>query len=172
MKKRMAILLILLVFIISGSGCSARKDDLKFYVLSGSEVSEKMSDDALFALAKKKGRIAFSGEDLAGWLWTEQKVQLLPPNVIGESGRGGSVLFQTTGEDYFLITLRGKVVYSGGFVRAQSDSRPPRNPYIRDTGEGSVFEICFDARFGGEDPRNQARLYRFLADQQLLVSSF
>jgi hypothetical protein len=123
----------------------------------------------LLAAAKKSGRIAFSGEDIQSWYWQEHKVQLKAVEVTGGTVNGGSALFKTDGEDLFILTLNGRVVFTGGFESTAPVPGIQREIYIKD-GEGETFTIaCTRVYEAGQDPRNDAALYEYLADMNLLV---
>lgn len=153
------------------TACKKTKEDMKFYVVPGGAVSASMGDEAILRAAKKEGRIAFTGEDIAGWLWEDHRVQLKDIAVTGGATDGGSPLFQAEAEDYFVLTIGSKIIYVGSFAPSSGSVRAPRNPYIQD-GEGDTFYLLIDRKFAeGEDPRANAYLYDYLVDQQLLVST-
>ena len=168
--RRMIALLVGALLLVTLCSCRKTKEDLKFYVVSGSEVTASMGDDAILAAAKKKGRVAFTGADIKGYLWASHRVQLQNVNALGGTRDGGSAFFQADPEDLFVLALGGKVLYVGGFAAGSSTVNPPRNPYIKDESS-MVFSIIYDSKFGqGEDPRGNTVLYNYLTDQQLLVS--
>lgn len=159
------------VLLFSMTGCKKTKEDLKFYVVPGEEVTASMSDDAILAAAKSKGRVAFTGEDIAGWLWEDHRVQLQNVAVKGGENDGGSQLFQAEAEDCFVLTLGKRILYVGGFAPAGGSVKARRNPYIRD-GQDNTFYLHCDQKYAeGEDPRANRTLYDYLVDQQLLVTS-
>ncbi len=160
MKKILAVLLAALL-LLSLVGCRAKAEDLVFYVLKNEDVPAAKS--ALLSAAKEKGRAVFTGEDLEGWLWSDQRVRLKNVNV-KNTAVDGSALFQTASTDVFVLVLGNKVLYSGGFQKNAAGVS------IRDAGTRD-FEFCFTDPFGDQtDPRGNAELYEFLVDQQLLVS--
>lgn len=162
-----AVLLVLLLGTLCS--CAKTKEDLKFYVVSGSAIHAEMTDAQLLAAAKKKGRVAFTGADLKGWLWPTQQVQLQAVGALGNAGDGGSALFQAQAGDAFVLTLGSRILYAGGF-KPGSGTTAVRNPYIEDES-GAVFAIVYDRQYGaGEDPRANTALYDYLTDQQLLVT--
>lgn len=169
--KRFIALAAALVLLATLCACQKTKEDLKFYVVSADLLSSADLDgEALLKLAKKKGRIAFTGANIKGYLWAEHRVQLQDINALGNMQDGGSRLFQAGPEDLFVMAIGNRVIYAGGFAAGSGSVNPPRNPYIQDENE-SVFAIRYDSRYGtGEDPRGSARLYDYLADQQLLIS--
>lgn len=149
----------LLVF----SGCKAKSEDLTFYVLKKADFNADMTESAMLSAAKEKGRVAFTGAELEGWLWSDHIVRLKNVNV-KNSTVDGSVLFQTASGDAFVLVLGEQLLYSGGF------SENNAGVYIRDVGEKD-FELCFSDPFGDlADPRGNTALYNFLIDRQLLVS--
>jgi hypothetical protein len=153
------------------TGCKKTKEDLKFYVVPGEAVTASMGDDAILAAAKAKGRVAFTGSDIAGWHWEEHRVQLSGIAVKGGATDGGSPLFQAEAEDYFVLTIGNRVIYAGGFAPAGGTVKAHRNPYIQD-GKEDTFYLLVDQKFAdGEDPRANGYLYEYLAEQQLLVSA-
>lgn len=168
MMKKLFSLLLVLALAVSLTGCKKSKEDLRFYVLDGDLVSAGMADGVLMNLAKSKGRVAFTGADIAGWLWEDQCVQLAEVSVLGGAEDGGSRLFQAEAKDCFILALGNRVIYTGGFAPASGSVRAVRDPYIQD-GEENLFYLLRD-RKDGEDPRLNSRLYDYLADQQLLVS--
>lgn len=170
--KRLLLILITAVLLFSLCACRSQRADLKFYVLSAEDVTENMSDSALLSLAKKKGRLAFTGEQVQGYLWAEHQVRLKDVDVRGGAQDGGSRLFQTNAGDLFVLALGGRVIYTGGFEAGAGTVTPPRSPYITDIDE-TTFAICYDAKYTDcADPRGNERLYNFLTDRQLLVSRF
>ncbi len=169
MKKILALLLALSM-VLSLAGCKQTKEDLKFYVVDGDLVSVGMADGVLLNVARKQGRVAFTGEDLAGWQWETHRVQLKNIAVLGGDQDGGSRLFQAEADDCFILTLGNQLVYAGSFAPASGSVRAVRNPYIQD-GEEDTFYLLCDQKFEeGKDPRIQEALYTYLAEQQLLVS--
>lgn len=160
MKRFIAFLLAALL-LLSLAGCKAERGDLVFYVLKEADVPA--AESALLPAARKKGRAAFTGEELEGWLWSTHTVRLKNVNV-KNTAADGSALFQTESTDVFVLVLGNEVLYRGGF------SESGAGVYIRDAGERD-FELCFSDPFGeGEDPRGNTALYDFLVNQQLLVS--
>ena len=165
MKKIMAFGAVL-VLLLTFCGCKAKEEHLKFYVIKAADVTADMGTDALLHTAKTEGRLAFTGEDLEGWLWADHTVRLKEVKVKGSAAGDGSVLFQTKKEDLFLVTLNGRVLMSGGFD-PKADG-----VYITDAGERD-FKIGFENLYNDlEDPRGNERLYNYLIDLQLLVSEF
>lgn len=164
--KKIISLLVLLALLCSLCGCKATGGDLKFYVIKAADVTDGMGNDALLQTAKTKGRLAFTGEELEGWLWAEHTVRLKEVKVKGSAAGGGSVLFQTEKEDLFLVTLNGRVLIRGGFDPKAAGA------YIVDAGERD-FKIGFEDPYEElSDPRGNEKLYNYLIDLQLLVSEF
>lgn len=160
MKRILAVFLAALL-LLSLAGCKAEPEDLVFYVLKKEEVPSVES--ALLSAAKERGRAAFTGADLEGWLWSAQRVRLKNVNV-KNTAADGSALFQTASTDVFVLVLGNKVLYSGGFQESGA------GVYLRDAGERD-FQLLFSDPFGDQaDPRGNTALYDFLVDQQLLVS--
>lgn len=170
MKKIIAFAAVL-VLLFSMTGCKKTKEDLKFYVVPGEEITASMSDDAILAAAKAKGRVAFTGEDIAGWLWEDHRIQLQNVAVKGGANDGGSQFFQAESEDYFVLTVGKRIIYVGGFAPAGGSVKARRNPYIQDGKENTFYLLCDQKYAEGEDPRANSDLYDYLADQQLLVST-
>ncbi|MBQ6824021.1 MAG: hypothetical protein IJP27_05170 [Clostridia bacterium] len=169
--KRLIAILVAALLLFSLSGCKKTKEDLKFYVVPGEAVTATMGDQAILRAAKKEGRVAFTGENLAGWLWEEHRVQLKDLVVEGGNTDGGSSLFQADAEDLFVLTVGNKIIYVGGFLPAGGSVKALRNPYIQD-GTDDTFYLLIDRKYEeGEDPRANAYLYDYLVDQQLLVSA-
>lgn len=170
MKKMIAFLAVM-VLLFTMTGCKQTKEDLKFYVVPGEAVTASMGDDAILAAAKAKGRVAFIGADIAGWLWEDHRVQLSNIAVKGGATDGGSPLFQAEAEDYFVLTIGNRVIYAGGFAPAGGTVKARRNPYIQD-GKDDTFYLLVDQKYAeGEDPRANTYLYDYLTEQQLLVST-
>jgi len=165
MKRLIACLMAVLLLLGLGA-CKPAREDLRFYVLRQADVTANMSTDMLLHTAKTKGRLAFTGADLEGWLWADHTVRLSHVNVKGSAADGGSVLFQTKAGDTFLLTLGNRVLYTGTF---DTDAG---GVVITDAGDRD-FKVLFQDPYGDRtDPRGNQRLYDFLIDQQLLVSEF
>ena len=170
--KRFFLGLLALLLLLSLCGCKKSAGELKFYVLSAGDLKESMSDSDLLALAKSKGRLAFTDEQLSGWRWAEHEVKLKDPEVRGGARDGGSRLFQAGPQDLFVLALGGQLIYVGGFTAGSGTVTPTRSPYIADLDD-STFAIRFDSKYTDRsDPRGNERLYSFLTDRQLLVSRF
>lgn len=164
--KRIIACLVLLVLLMGLCGCKATGENLKFYVIKEADVIDGMGTDALLQTAKTKGRLAFTAEDLEGWLWAEHTVRLKEVKVKGSAAGGGSVLFQSEKGDRFLVTLNGRVLIQGGFDPKDAGA------YIVDAGERD-FKIGFEDPYQElTDPRGNGKLYNYLIDLQLLVSEF
>lgn len=159
----------ILCLLLSLTGCSQTPADLKFYVVSAGEAKESTTDEELFRLARKKGRIALTGEDLQGVVWEEQKFQLKGLDTLGGSGNGGSAIFQSSAEDILVVALGNQLIYTGGFAPA-AGSQARRNPYVQDES-ATVFTLQFDEKYGNQDARWSDKLYRFLQTNQLLLAS-
>lgn len=169
--KRVWSFLLVAVLALSLCACRATKEDLKIYVVPGEKVTRTMGDEAILDVARKSGRIAFTGQDIAGWLWEEHRVQLKDISVTGKAGDGGSALFQAGPNDLFVLVLGGRTVYVGGFAPATGAVKAARSPYIQD-GADDTFYLKIDRKNAeGRDPRADAKLYDYLAEQQLLVSA-
>ena len=169
--KRILVFAMILTLFFTLTGCKKTKDQLKFYVIPGQEVSAEMGDDVLLNLAKTEGRVAFTGEDIAGWLWEEQRVQLKKLPVVGLAEDGGSAFFQAEAGDCFVLAIGNRVIYAGGFAPSSGSVRSTRDPYIRD-GADDTFYLLSERKDGkGEDPRTDSYLYDYLVQQQLLVSA-
>lgn len=169
--KRLISVIAVAVLLLTLTGCKKSKEDLKFYVVPGEAVTASMGDDAILSVAKMKGRVAFTGNDIAGWLWEDHQVQLQNVVVKGGKGDGGSALFQAKAQDYFVLTVGGRLIYAGGFAPAESTVKAGRNPYIQDGTNNTFYLLCDRKYAAGQDPRANEYLYEFLTDQQLLVST-
>ena len=168
--KRIGCLALTVLLLLVMTGCKKTKEDLKFYIVDGDAVSVGMADGAVLNTARREGRVAFTGEDLAGWSWEEQRVQLADVSVVGGSRDGGSRLFQADADDCFVLAIGNRVIYTGSFAPDSGSVRAVRNPYIQD-GEGDTFYLLCDRKYAeGEDPRINGYLYKYLTDRQLLVS--
>lgn len=169
MKKIWCFAMVFALF-LTLTGCKKTKEDLKFYVVNADAVSAGVADDVVLNIARQKGRVAFTGEDIAGWLWEEHRVQLENVTVLGGSTDGGSRLFQAEAGDCFVLAIGDRVIYTGSFAPASGSVRAVRNPYIQDGEEDTFYLLCDQKYAEGEDPRTDSYLYDYLADQQLLVS--
>ena len=168
MKKRLIAVLILIMMLVCLAACKSGRADLKFYVLKNADVAENMSDPALLAAAKSKGRVAFTGEDIRGWYWADHQVLLRELSVYGGTQNGGSRLFQAEAEDVFILALGNRIIYSGGFESAVEPLGDAKEIYIVD-GEKDNFAIaCRGDYDAAEDPRNVTALYNYLAEYNLL----
>ena len=162
--KKFFSLLVLAGLLFTLCSCKAKGDDLKFYVVKQEDVVKNAGADALLHTAKTKGRLAFSAEDLEGWLWTEHTVRLKEVKVKGSAAGGGSVLFQTKKEDLFLVTLKGRVLMTGTFDPEAG------GVYITDQGDRDFVLGFYDPFSEQKDPRASEKLYDYLVKMQLLVS--
>ena len=168
--KRLIAFFAALVLLFGCAGCKKTKEDLKFYVVPGEAVTASMVDSAILSAAKREGRVAFTGEDIAGWLWEEHRVQLQQVAVKGGQTDGGSALFQAEAGDYFVLTVGNRIIYTGSFAPADGSVKALKNPYIKD-GADDTFYLLVDRKYAeGEDPRANTYLYDYLTDQQLLAS--
>lgn len=169
--KRLIGIIAAAVLLLTLSGCKKTKEDLKFYVVPGEAVTASMGNDAILATAKAKGRVAFTGKDIAGWLWEDHRVQLQNVAVKGGKGEGGSPLFQAEAQDCFVLTVGNRLIYAGGFAPAESAVKAGRSPYIQDGQNNTFYLLCDRKEANGKDPRANEYLYAFLTEQQLLVST-
>lgn len=169
--KRIIAFAAVLALLFALTGCKTTREDLKFYVVPGALVTRDMDDHTLFDLAKSEGRLAFTGADIAGWLWEDQRVQLQNVYVLGGAGDGGSALFQADAEDCFVLAIGNRVIYAGGFAAGSGSVKASRNPYIQDGEDDTFYLLCDEKYQEGEDPRASTVLYDYLAEQQLLVST-
>lgn len=168
MKKILSFGLILCL-LLGIFGCSGQKG-LEFYVVKGELLRGNESDRELLSLAKKQGRLAFTQEDLEGYLWAEHELRLKAQPSLGSAGQGGSRIFQAEAGDCFLLVLHGKLLYSGGFYSPEGSAQVQISPFIKDTSSQS-FSISFSSKYSEEeDPRGNKKLYDYLADCQLLAS--
>ena len=168
--KKILCFLTVLVLLFAMTGCKKTKEELKFYVVDGDAVSLSFADDVVLNTARREGRVAFTGEDIAGWLWEEHRVQLKEVAVLGGSNDGGSRLFQAEAEDCFVLAIGNRVIYTGSFAPASGTVRALRDPYIQDGAEDTFYLLCDQKYAEGQDPRADSYLYNYLAEQQLLVS--
>ncbi len=169
MKKIFSLILVV-GLLFSMTGCKKTKEDLKFYVVEGSLVSAGMADGVLLNIARTKGRVAFTGADIAGWHWADHRVQLADLSVLGGVKDGGSRLFQAGAEDCFVLAIGNRVIYAGSFAPSSGSVRAVRDPYIQDGEEDTFYLLCDRNYADGEDPRVNSKLYDYLVEQQLLVS--
>ncbi len=170
MKKIIAIWMIALL-LLGCTACRRQRDDLKFYVVRGSEVAAGGGESGLLSQARRNGRIAFTGADIKGWDWAHHQVELKGVAVRGGETDGGSRLFQATAEDLFLLVLGNRVIYSGGFAKGSATVADLQPLYIED-GEGDTFYLRLNGKFQeGADPRADETLYKYLTAQQMLVSA-
>lgn len=168
--KKICCFALVLGLLLTMTGCKKTKEDLKFYVVDGDAISLSSADDVVLNTARREGRVAFTGEDVAGWLWEEHRVQLKEVSVLGGSGDGGSRLFQAEAEDCFVLSIGNRVIYTGSFAPALGTVRALRDPYIQDGTEDTFYLLCDQKYAEGQDPRADSYLYNYLVDQQLLVS--
>lgn len=170
MKKSLIAILMMLLLLCGLTACSARRSDLKFYVLKKADVVDNMSDSALLAAAKSKGRLAFTGEDVRAWYWADHQVLLRELSVYGGAQEGGSRLFQAEAEDLFILALGNRILYIGGFASAGETLGEPQEIYIEDGYADNFAIACRREYDAAEDPRNVTALYNYLADHDLLTT--
>ncbi len=169
MKRWIAILLALSLLLGLGA-CRANPQDIQFYILDGEDLEGARSNSALLSLAKKEGRVAFTGADIQSWHWESHHIRLKNIAVTGGAQEGGSALFMADPEDLFLLVLDGQVLYAGEFEQSVNTVAERQEIFIKD-GEGDDFYICCHQLYeSAQDPRNLQRLYDYLADCQLLIS--
>lgn len=169
MKKRIVALLLACLLLLGLCACQPARKDLKFYVVRGADVTDSMVNSTLLRVAKEKGRLAFTGEDIRGWYWKDHQVLLRDLAVKGGATDGGSALFQAKAEDLFLCVMGNEVLYVGGFSAAGDGVALLRDIYITD-GEADNFAIACRTEYAAEkDPRNVEKLYNYLAQYDLLV---
>ena len=168
MKKALALLLVGLL-LLGLCSCQTAQKDLKFYVVRGEDADAGMVDSTLLQIARKKGRIAFTGEDIRSWYWADHQVLLRDLSIKGSAADGGSALFRAEANDLFLLVLGNDVLMVGGFAPAGDSPDLPREIYIED-GAADNFAIGCRKEYSAEaDPRNVEKLYHFLAEQDLLA---
>lgn len=163
MKKFLS-LLVLAGLLFTLCSCKAKGDDLKFYVIKNEDMVKNAGADAMLHTAKTKGRLAFCANDLEGWLWAEHTVRLKEVKVKGSAAGGGSVLFQTKKEDFFLVTLKGRILMTGTFDPTAG------GVYITDQGDRDFALGFYDPFSEHQDSRANQKLYDYLTQMQLLVS--
>ncbi len=169
MKKRILALFLAGLLLLGLCSCRAEREDLKFYVVQGADVSDSMVDSTLLQVAKEKGRLAFTGADIRSWYWADHQVLLRDLPVRGGATDGGSALFQAKAEDVFICALGNEVMYVGGFTAAGDGVSLPREIYIED-GAADNFAICCRVEYdAAADPRNVEKLYDYLAQYDLLT---
>ncbi len=169
MSKRIIALLLAGLLLLGLCSCRAKREDLKFYVVRGADVTDSMVDTTLLRVAKEKGRLAFTGEDIRGWYWADHQVLLRDLAVKGGQTDGGSALFQAEAEDVFVCALGNEVLYVGGFSPAGDGVALPREIYITDGSADNFAICCRNAYEAAEDPRNVQKLYDYLAQYDLLT---
>lgn len=168
MKKGMMIAL-LLTLLLSLCGCSGA-ESMQFYVIPEGVIRGGESDAQLLRLAKEEGRLAFTEEQIEGYLWTDHEIRLKERPILGSASDGGSRIFRAESGDCFLLVLDSAVLYRGGFMPSSGDATVQDGPYITDTSFQS-FRIAFSSKYSeGEDPRGDQQLYDYLVDHQLLSS--
>lgn len=163
-KKLLPIFLILVLL----SGCSgeASPEQLGFYVISRSSLSDSMADSEIVSLAKESGRLVFDGSDIEGYNWQTHTVTLyetsVPSRGVVTNESGGSAIFKTDDTQAFILTVNDTLIYVGGFTAGSKTPDIPLQPSISDNGNYS-FKILFDAKYStGSDNRNNKALYNFL----------
>lgn len=166
--KRIVALLLLICLGATLFGCAREAGELRFYVIPAGAYHQNQTAEELLAIAKEKGRTAFTDENLDGVVWQDQAFQMKELNVLGGYQDGGSAILQAGAEDAFVLALGNRVIYAGGF-QPKAGAAPVMNPYIADES-AAVFTIKFDEKYGTGDPRWNEALYQYLADRRLLVS--
>ncbi len=155
--------------------CSVqKKDSLRFYVVSRSQLSASMSASETAKFVRENGRLAFDGDDIEGYNWQTHTVFLkeeaVPSVGIVTSESGGSAVFKSDDTYAFVLLLDGNMLYYGGFKSGVKNPDVPLQPSVEDSGRYS-FQITFDGKYAtGNDPRSDNRLYEFLNSQGLLSS--
>ncbi len=166
--------LIVIVFTLSACTGTNQASDLKFYVVNRSLLNDGMSDSQVIKTAKAEGRLVFDGEDIYGYNWQNHLITLSKDSVfsIGTTTKesGGSAIFKVDDSYAFVLVLKNKLIYTGGFVSGTKNPNVPLQPYIKDESKYS-FSIKFDSKYADfEDNRQNSALYDFLKHQGLLSS--
>ncbi len=161
-----------LLFCVSCSG--QKRDSLRFYVVSRSQLSASMSASETAKFVRENGRLVFDGDDIEGYNWQTHTVTLkssaVPSVGAVTAESGGSAVFKTDDTHAFVLLLGGHMLYTGGFKSGVKNPDVPLQPSIEDSGRYS-FKITFDGKYAsGNDPRSDAKLYDFLNSQGLLSS--
>lgn len=175
MMKKLIFLLIPII-VITITGCSKnKKNDLKFYIIERDRLSTSYSDNEIIKAVKNEGRLAYTGDDIEGYNWQTHTVTLKQDSISSlgayNEEKGGSAIFKTDDTYVFVLLLKDKLIYYGGFEYGTKNPTPPIQPYIQDLNE-QTFKILFDSKYaeGQKDNRSHKSLYAFLQDNALLSS--
>lgn len=173
--KIICICLFLITLTLISSSCSSYEiDDLQYYVIPRSLLTDGMSNSEIVKVAKNEGRLAFSGQDIVGFNWQKQRVTLDENAVLSTTDTttqtGGSSLFKVDDTYAYAVILKNSLVYYGGFESGTKNPQVPLQPTIYDRG-GYSFSIEYDSKYAnGEDTRFNEKLYKFLEKHSLLTT--
>lgn len=161
-------------FILLTSCSRYEKGDLQFYVVRRSVISDSMSISEKVKTARAEGRLAFDGGDIDGYNWQTHTVFLKEDSAasvgVVTKESGGSAIFKTDDSYVFVLLLKNKLIYVGGFKNGVKNPDVPLQPCIEDSGRYS-FKITYDGKYANtDDPRSDSRMYKFLSKQGLLSS--
>lgn len=172
--KKITVLLLLTVVILL-TGCSKKdKSDLKFYVIERNFLTQDLSDNQIVSTTKNNGRLAFDGNDIEGYNWETHTVTLKNNSVTSHGAvtdeTGGSAIFKVNDTYAFVIIIRNKLVYYGGFIQGSKNPSTPLQPFIEDKRLTS-FKIDYNSKYAvNGDHRASNQLYSFLNKNGLLSS--
>ena len=175
MKKRGFYLIACLLMCLIMCACSARgKENLKIYIVDRTLIDDNMTSSEIVSLAYDRGRLAFDGNDIEGYQWSGHVVRLKDEAVpsLGSNSKedGGSTIFKSKDTDIFILVINKTFIYYGGFEMGTTNPQTPLQPNIKDAGR-YTFSINFDSKYAEfSDPRNSEYLYRFLSENEILVT--
>lgn len=166
MSKRFLLLILLFTLVLCGCKVNYAPDQLKIYVLPRDSLSDSMTDSEKVAVAENEGRLAFDGNDIEGYNWQTHTVTLYDTSVsslgVVTSESGGSSIFKTDDTYAFVLVIKNKLIYVGGFIQGSKNASTPLQPQISDV-DGNSFSLTFDSKYAGyADNRSNKTLYSFL----------
>ena len=171
---KVTMLMLAVMLILNSCSTGADKADIRFYVLKNDLINDQMTERQIVNAAKMSGRLAFDGNDIEGYYWADHCITLKRDavksraEVTAESG--GSALFKTTDEDYFVLTVKDEIIYWGGFEHGIANPQVPVQPSICDVDSYS-FKITYNSKYAtGNDPRSSKKMYACL-DRLGILSS-
>ena len=175
MKKFFIVFATILACVLLLTSCSDNKiTDLRFYVIERSKISNSMSDGEIVKASKNNGRLVFDGDDIDGYNWQNHTVRIKESSITSLGAlteeKGGSAIFKVDDTYAFVITIKDKLVYYGGFEHGTKNPSVPLQPYIQDIDRFS-FKILFDSKYpDAGDSRSNESFYSFLNEFGLLSS--
>ncbi len=174
MMKKSSIFLFLIVILLF-SGCNKFKaSDLEFYVVNREFLTQDLNNSQIIDTTHKNGRLMFDGEDIKGYNWETHTVSLKDSSVTSHGAMtaesGGSAIFKVDDSYAFVIAIKNKLVYYGGFIQGTKNPAVPLQPYINDNSLTS-FKIEFNSKYASQnDCRGNNQFYSFLNKMGLLSS--